>query len=203
MKLLEKTALILFSIIMLVLSVVNCLVIFEVIELNSIFEYLEKMLEKETIRNIILGVSIVSILLSIKALFFPSKVHKKQEIKTGVLLENKDGRLLISKDTIENLVNNVVRSFNEVIEVQTKINLDVNNTITVYLTLLVKEEAVIKDLSASIQNKVKESVKRSTDLEVTQININIRNVENIKKDNNSTKIKVENVKINDKQLENV
>ena len=174
MKILERIALVFFSIIMVILAVTSCLVIFNVVELKTIFKIIEELLKDDIAKKIIIGISVVSILLSIKALFFPSRIKKKQEIKTGVLLENKDGRLLISKDTIENLVNSVVKSFDEAVDVQTKINLDLNNKITVYVSLLVKEDSVIKELSANMQNKIKETIKRSTDLEVDQVNINIK-----------------------------
>lgn len=194
MKILEKTALILFSITILIISVTTCLVIFDLVELENIFEFLEETIEKEIATRIILGVCIVFILLAIKALFFPSKIKKQPELKSGVLLENKDGRLLISKDTIENLVNGVVKSFKDALEVQTKINLNELNEITVYVSLLVKEDAIIKELSYNIQNKIKETVKRSTDLEVKQVNINIKNVENSKNAEKSNKaIKKENI----------
>lgn len=190
MKILERIALILFSIIMLFVSIISCLLIFNIMELKTIFNFLEDVIENQTVTRVILGFAIVSILLAIKSLFFPSKIKKKQEIKTGVLLENKDGRLLISRDTIENLVNSVVKSFTDAVDVQTKVNLDADNNITVFVSLLVKEEAIIKELSANIQNKIKETVKRSTDLDVNQININIKNIEN------QTKIKINNVQVN-------
>ena len=202
MKILERIALILFSIIMLFVSIVSCLVIFNIMELKTIFNFLEDVIENQTVTRVILGFAIVSILLAIKSLFFPSKIKKKQEIKTGVLLENKDGRLLISRDTIENLVNSVVKSFTDAVDVQTKVQLDADNNITVFVSLLVKEEAIIKELSANIQNKIKETVKRSTDLDVNQININIKNIENQKnsiKNENQTKIKINNVQVNQNQ----
>ena len=80
--------------------------------------------------------------------------------------------------------------------------LDADNNITVFVSLLVKEEAIIKELSANIQNKIKETVKRSTDLDVNQININIKNIENQKnsiKNENQTKIKINNVQVNQNQ----
>lgn len=184
MKILERLALILFSIIMMVLAVTCCLVVFDVVELKTIYNFLEDLIQNEVARKVIIGSSIVAILLAVKALFFPSRPKKKQEIKTGVLLENKDGRLLISKDTIENLVNSVVKGFDDAVDVQTKINLDSNNRITVYVSLLVRENSVIKELSSNMQNKIKETIKRSTDLEVNQVNINIKDIDGNK---NATK----------------
>lgn len=198
MKILERIALILFSIIMLVLAVFCCLVVFDVVELKTIFKFIEEFLKDETARKVLLGVSIVAIILAIKSLFFPTKTKKKQEIKTGVLLENKDGRLLISKDTIENLVNSVVKSFDEALESQTKVTLDNNNNITVYVSLLVRNDSIIKEMSSNMQTKIKETIKRNTDLVVNQVNINIKDVENKSnpKPNNQTKIKLNNVQIN-------
>lgn len=203
MKFLEKLALVLFSIIMIVFAVTSCLVVFDIVQLKTIYKLIEELLTDDIARKVILGTSAVVIILAIKSLFFPTRIKKKQEIKSGVLLENKDGRLLISKDTIENLVNSVVKSFDQAVDVQTKINLDVNNKITVFISLLVKEDSVIKDLSSNIQNKIKDTIKRSTDLDVDQVNINIKDIENNKNNtknnqikNNQTKIKVNNVQVN-------
>lgn len=201
MKILERLALKIFSIIILILSIITGLVIFNIIELNNIFIFVQEMKNIDTVRKIVLGISVVFILLAIKSLFFSSKVKKKQEIKTGILLENKDGRLLISKETIENMVVGIVRNYKDVVDEQIRVNLDVNNNITIYITLLVSENAIIKELSSNIQNKIKNAIKVSTDLDVSQVNINIKNInnsreeeKNVKKLNNLTQINVNNVK---------
>lgn len=205
MKILERIALILFSIIILIIAITSCLVMFNIVDLKEIYKLIEEVIQNQNVRNVIVGSCIVAIILAIKSLFFPSKTNKRQEIKTGVLLENKDGRLLISRDTIENLVNSVVKSFDEAVDVQTKINLDTENNITVYISLLVKEDSIIKELSSNIQNRIKQTIKRNTDLDVNQVNINIKDIENNKnnknneKNNNQTKIKVSNVQINQNQ----
>lgn len=202
MKILERMALILFSIIMLIISIISCLVVFNIIELKDIYNLLEDLIQNETAIKIIVGTSIVSIILAVKSLFFPTKNKKNAEIKTGILLENKDGRLLISKDTIENLVNNVVKSFKEAVDIQTKIIFDINNNITVFVTLLVREDTVIKELSSNLQTKIKQTVKNSTDLDVNQVNINIKNIDTkypIKSDGKLAKIKLNNVQINQNQ----
>ena len=202
MKILERLALILFSIVMIVLAITSALVVFNILELATIFNFLEELIDNETARNVILGSAVVALLLAVKALFFPSRNKRDLEIKSGILLENKDGKLLISKDTIENLVSSVARSFDDAIDVQTRISLDANNVVTVFVSLLVKEDAIIKELSTSLQTKIKETVKRNTDLDVSQVNINIRNIENSKsmvKLKNQPKIKLANVKINESQ----
>lgn len=183
MKILERVALVLFSIIMLVISITLGLAIFNIIELKPIYNLIDELIEMQTARRIILGSCIVSIILAIKALFFPTRIKRQQEIKSGVLLENNDGRLLISKDTIENLVNSVVRNFDQAVDVQTKVALDAENSITVFVSLLVKENSIINELSLNIQNSIKETIKKSTDLNVKQVNINVKDIDKTKKDN--------------------
>ena len=200
MKILERIALILFSIIMIVFAVTSCLVVFDIVELKTIYKFIEELLKDDVARKVIIGSSIVAILLAIKALFFPTRMKKKQEIKSGVLLENKDGRLLISKDTIENIVNSVVKGFDEAVDSQTKVMLDANNKITVFISLLVKDDSIIKEMSSNMQTRIKETIKRNTDLDVSQVNINIKDVDSKNNSkNNQAKIKVNNVQINKTQ----
>lgn len=215
MKFLERLALTIFSLIILVLAVVSCLVVFNCISLDNMCKYISDIIENETVARTIIIISAICIILAIKALFFPTRIKKREEIKSGVLLENKDGRLLISKDTIENLVISIVKSFKEAVDVQTKVYLDVNNNITVFISLLVKEDAIIKELSSNIQTKIKDTIKRNTGLEVNQININVKNIENIdeakkinkteakpevnNKDKSIEKIKEENIEIDSNQ----
>ena len=42
--------------------------------------------------------------------------------------------------------------------------------------LFVRPNAVIKDLSVNLQNRIKEAIKKTADLEVKEVNIKIRNI---------------------------
>ena len=183
MKIIERIAVIIFSIMILIISIFSVLVVLGWMDLNLINEVIITVLNNSTVYNTILIVAGICIILSIKCIFFTSNDNGKEDFKSGVLLENEDGKLIISKDTIENLVNSVAKKFEGAAEVQTKVILDQENNITVFVTLLVKENAIIKDLSSSIQTKVKETIKRTSDLEVKQINIKVKNIEINKKDN--------------------
>ena len=104
-------------------------------------------------------------------------IDEKEEYKNGILLENSNGKLLITKETIENLVNAVVKGFDSAEDVSTKIELDQENNLKVFVNLSVKENAVIKELSTNLQNKIKEAIKKSSDLEVKEVNIKVKNIE--------------------------
>ena len=174
MKFLVKFILVIFSILMFVLAVVTSSIIFGWLELENLVPYIETGLSKEPYSNIILGVSIVVILLALKAIFFSGK--DERATKDGVLMENDNGRLLISKDTLENLVINIVRGFDGTENVVAKVGLDKENNLKVYITLYVHPNIVIKDLTASIQNRVKEAIKKTSDLETKAVNVKIRNI---------------------------
>ena len=130
--------------------------------------------------NIMLGLSIAFILLAIKCIFFDSSSKQEMDYKNGILLENSDGKLLITKDTIENLVNSVVKGFDSAENVTTRVELDNENNVTVFVNLSVKENAVIKELSTNLQTKIKTTIKKTSDLEVKEVNIKVKDIEPVK-----------------------
>jgi hypothetical protein len=176
MKFLEKIALIIYSNIILILSVILCLLIFGWLDMALVGKVIAAVIVGETSSKILLGVSIVFILLSIKCIFFDGKSKGEIKESQGVLLENESGKLMISKETIENLVNSVALNFQSTKDVTTRIELDKENNVKVFVNLIVSEEAIIKELSANLQAKIKEKVKTATDLEVKEVNITVKKV---------------------------
>ena len=174
MKILEKVTLIIYSYVILIIAILACLLV---------FGWLDTELVGEIIKGAI--VSVVFILLSIKCIFFDSTSREQIKERQGVLLENESGKLMISKETIENLVNSVAKGFESTEDVTTRVELDKDNNVKVYANLVVSSNAVIKDLSANLQTKIKEKIKRATDLEVNEVNITVKKVapstENIEK----------------------
>ena len=176
MKILEKITLIIYSYIMLILSIILCLLIFGWLDMDLVGNICYRVIVGETSSKILLGVSIAFILLSIKCIFFDSTSREQIKERQGVLLENESGKLLISKETIENLVNSVALNFQSAEQVTTRVELDKENNVKVYVNLIISSDAVIKDLSANLQTKIKEKVKRATDLEVKEVNITVKKV---------------------------
>ena len=176
MKFLERLSLAIFSVIILVLSLIMCLLVFGWIKVSTVLYLLQTALSIPTVINIILVVSVVLMLLAIKCIFFSSK--EKSEKTEGILLENENGKLLISVDTIENLVKGVLSGFANVKTSTCKVELDRQaNNVKVDLNLTVGSDTVIKELSVNIQERIKEVVKQTTELEIKEINIKIKNIE--------------------------
>ena len=175
MKFIEKTTLLIFSDLMLILSVLACILVFGWLDYDLVSNLCQKAITGEISSQIVLGCSIVFILLAIKCIFFFSG-DDDEGFKQGVLLENENGKLLISEETLQNLVNSVAIGFEGAEDVTTKVALDKENNLQVYVNLIVKPSAVIKELSTNIQNKVKSTVKQATDLDVKEVNIKIKNI---------------------------
>ena len=176
MKVVEKITLFLYSNIMLILSIILCLLVFGWLDMGLVGGIVQKVITGDLSGKIILGISLLFILLSIKCIFFSNTSSNETKNTQGVLLENESGKLLISKETIENLVNSVALNFENSEQVTTRIDLDKDNNVIVYVNLTVSSEAVIKDLSANLQKDIKEKIKNATDLEVKEVNITVKRV---------------------------
>lgn len=177
MKIIEKTTLVLFSTLILILSVIFCLLVFGWLDVEIVEKMIVEVISNPVSSNILLGISTVSILLAIKCIFFSSRSKEETAYKNGILLENSDGKLLITKDTIEHLVYGVVKGFGSAENITTRIELDKENSIKVFVDLSVKENAIIKELSTNLQTKIKDIIKKASDLEVSEVNIKVTNVE--------------------------
>lgn len=178
MKFIEKASLTIFSIVVLVLSLLLCLMLFGWLEISDTYYVLKYLISTPIATNISLVASVVLMLLAIKCIFFPSYNKEKETKSEGILLENESGKLLISIDTIENLVKGVVAGFSDVKSTSCKVKLDKQvNNVVIDLNLIVTSETIIKDLSVNLQNRIKEVIKTTTDIEVKQINIKIKNIE--------------------------
>ena len=175
MKIVEKITLILYSNIILILAVLIAMLIFGWLDVNVVGDCINKILFGETSSKIVLGVCGVFALLSLRCIFFDKTSKEQIKDRQGVLLQNENGRLMISKDTIESLVKAVAHSYKEAQEITTNVELDKDNNVKVFANLVVVDDALIKDLSANLQTEIKDKIKKATDLDVKEVNIRVRN----------------------------
>ena len=181
MKFLDKLGLAIFSLLTLILAVLVCLTAFGWIDVSIISIALTNAISTSNGMYITIGISIVLILLAIKCLFFPSweRHSQKSDDEEGILLQNDNGKLLITKGTIKNLVNSTIDDFKNIEGADTEIQLDENNDVHVNIEINIQKETIIKDVSSKLQNKIKETVKKATDLEIKEINIKVNDVERV------------------------
>lgn len=181
MKFLERLALIVYSYIVLILAVILSLLIFNWLDFTIVSNVIKSLVTDNIISKIILGINIIFILLSIKCIFFDEKSREKLKESQGILLKNENGQLMISKESINNMVKNAVVGFDTVKECNTKIDVNSENQIMITMYLVVNENVVIKELATNLQVKVKEEVKKISDLDVEEVNVKIMNLQGTKK----------------------
>lgn len=176
MKVIEKISLVVFANLLLILSIIVCLLVFGWLKLEFVNGIVAAMLNDSVSSNILLGVAIVIILMAVKCIFFDGSDKEKEKQKEGILLENNEGKLLISKETLESLIASVAKGFDGAENVNSKVFLDKENNVTVYVTLFIHPDAVIKDLSSNLQAKIKEAIKTTSGLDVKEVNIRVKNI---------------------------
>jgi uncharacterized alkaline shock family protein YloU len=142
----------------------------------------------------------ICILLSIKGIFFKSK--KENLGKDGIVLENASGKLVISKESLENLVASVAKEIPGAEAVSSRTILDKDRNLKVYVTTVVSRDMMLKDVSSTLQAKIKEAMKQTADLDVKEVNIRIKNISSKKvKGKAQTEVPAQNVTEESKEEE--
>lgn len=174
MKIFDRLALKIFSLIIFTIAIGIILVLTGFVSLTQIVVDFVNFANGEYGTRILLAVSGVLILIALKGLFFASKPNSKG--KDGVILENDNGKLVISKESLENLIASVTKEIPGAETVSSRTIVDKNKNLIVYVTALVSKDVMIKDVSNELQNKVKEAMRRTADLDVKEVNIRIKNI---------------------------
>ncbi len=176
MKKLNKLILVIFSILILILGVVINLLAVGLLDYTTAFQIIRKSLTESPSNQVILVITEICMLFAILAIFVDTSDKKEPKNGRDVLMQNDNGKLMISRDTIENIVNGVVKRFDAAREANTKIQLDDENNVTVLVDLTVTRDVVIKELTLNMQNRIKEEIKKTSDLEVKEVNVRIKNI---------------------------
>lgn len=176
MKLVERFSIIVFSVLVFIVSGFIVLVSTDLVGMDVV-ENIFNFLSDNIVSTVCIG--LIMILWSIANIFF--KDNSSKENSNGILLENENGSLLITKESISNLVESELRNTEEIKDYNVKIEFDSKRDLIINVVMTVKDQAVIKEISAKVQENIKLTIKRATDLEVNQINIKIKNVEQEKK----------------------
>jgi len=175
MKIFDKISFKIYSLIILIISVVLGIVVLKFVSLTDLAESFEKFSEDYVWQSlIVLGVLIIW---SLRNVIYGGK--GLIERSDGILLENQNGKLLITKDSINNLIETVVGQNPNISSPSTRIEFDENNNLNVFLTFSVNIDASVKDVTADIQTKIKNAVKKATDIDIKEINIKIKNIEQL------------------------
>lgn len=184
MKLIDKVIYFIFSTIVLSIVVIVFMGLLNIGGVNHIFSFIGGMpnmnfTQEQMIYIIIVG--ILLIIMAIKGILFQSKL---EENKDAIILENSSGKLIISRRTLENLVKDISNSVKGVENSSARVNVEKDTDLIISIDIVVKEGS-IKDITKKLQEDVKIAIKKASDLNVSEVNVNIKN---IKKMNENTTV---------------
>jgi len=176
MKVLDKIGLAVFSTIVLIISLILCAVIIGVSDIYEIAVGINNVLDNTLWVNILFGVQLVLILLAIKCIFFNSSARERSKNRAAITLENNEGKLVVSRDVIENLASLVAKSYEGIENVSTKVEVDDETNIRIIVNMQVLEEVKITEITNRLQSNIKDSVKKSLNLEVKEVIVKVKDI---------------------------
>lgn len=194
MRALDRLISFVFSVIMLVVSIVLILVGVGLVEPQMIIDminehvFVEEMITANMFNTLTI-VGVVLFLASLKTTIFLSLFKTKD--KSPILVKTGNGEVEIAQETIINTVRNVGTSFENIKDVQAKM-IKKRRGVIIYAMVMVYANSNIKEITEEMQKQVKEVVKASTGVNVLEVNIKVKNIYSKPKKNNET-IKVNSV----------
>lgn len=178
MNLFEKIFVKLFSLIILVLSVLIILAGFNIIEFSVFENLVSNLYENEFRAKTTVFVCAIFIIISLK--FILTRNGKPKLSKEGIVLKNSSGKLVISRESLENLINVAAKDIPGAESLSSKTYLDLEQNLRVFVTVTVSSDVSIKELSNNLQTKIKASIKQAADLDVAEVDVKIKNIVNKK-----------------------
>lgn len=181
MKLIDRIIYFIFSSIIFIIIALAIMGLYDVEFAKNIIINLVGYLRDFSAMNMgtILIISAIIEIMAIKGMFFQSG---KEEKRDAIILENSSGKLIISRKTLENLVKDIANNVNGVENAIAKVMVEKDTDLAILIDIVVKEGS-IKDITKKLQEEVKMSIKKASDLNVAEVNVNIKNInKNIKID---------------------
>ena len=183
MRVLDRIISFIFSLIMLVVSIVLILIGIGKIEPEMIIDFLSTyVFNKEVISsglfNPITITGIVLFLAALKTTVLLSLLKAKS--KAPIVVKTKNGQIQIAQETIMNTARNATLSFDNIKDVQTSM-VKKGKGVIIYENVQVYSNTNIRELTDDIQKEVKDKVTSTTGVVVNDVNIKIKNIYNGKK----------------------
>lgn len=173
MKLLDKLINFIFSLAMIIISVVILLVMFNLTTPDFVNGVLNDYLWNSEYRMVVIISSIVTLLAALKTTIFLADFKKKRKLPITVSTDN--GNIQIAHETIESTAKAVAKNYEEVKDVNAKM-VGKNKGVEIYMTILVSQDTNIRALTRSIQDEVKNKIHETTGVLVLNTDIKVKNI---------------------------
>lgn len=171
MKGFEKFILIVFSLIIIIISITLVLVSTQMLELKGIYNIIDNVLVSNKILFLVLGT--IFALFGLVGLFSTSDSEEAQ--RGGLAIKQDTGTVYITRDTFESIIATVTRGYAELRNV--RVDMQVTETgIVVNIYTMILPDTVVPTLTSKLQENVKSSVLKQTTVEIKEVNVKIKGV---------------------------
>ena len=167
----EKFLLILFSIIVIIVSVSLVLIATGMMDGSFVTTKILEFAEQYKTYTLIIG-SIFA-LLGLIGLF--SSSDSSDSISGGLAIKSDTGTVYINRDTFENIILGVARNFPELKNVKADIQITEQGVI-VNVNTMISPDTIVPELTEKLQESIKSSILKQTTVEIKEANIKIKGV---------------------------
>ena len=173
MRYLDRLINFIFSLVILVLAIVVIMVSAGFVGYDNVDSWIRLNIFSTANNTTTCIVAIVTLIAALKTTVFLSRMNPKK--KNTILVDTNHGKIQIAAETIENTAKTVVKDYEEIKDVQVKMVKEIRG-IKVYMALLVLPNTNIIELSAKVQDEVKEAIEDTTGVKVNNVDIKIKNI---------------------------
>ncbi len=171
MKGFDKFLLVVFSIVIIILAVCILLVSTGVVDITGAFSNIKMWLLQNKLSGVVIGA--VLAILGLIGVFASSDTN--EERKGGLAIKSEKGTVYITRDTFENIIYGVTKSYAELKNVKVDVSMSEEGILAnVYTSIL--PDTVVPTLTAKLQENIKSSVLKQTTVEIKEVNVKIRGV---------------------------
>lgn len=171
MKGFEKFLLILFSIIVIIVSVSLVLIATGMMDGSFVTTKILEFAKQYKTCTLIIG-SIFA-LLGLIGLF--SSSDSSDSISGGLAIKSDTGTVYINRDTFENIILGVARNFPELKNIKADIQITEQGVI-VNVNTMILPDTIVPELTEKLQESIKSSILKQTTVEIKEANIKIKGV---------------------------
>lgn len=168
----EKIVLVIFSVIVLALTVLLILIGYGTISIEVLARILALMFAGEIMPIVSTVVLAILAVLSLIGMFVNIGAD---DSKKGLALKYDTGLVYITKETFENIALTVSKKYVGIKNPRTLVNIKENN-ISVNLFVYVLPDTIVSDITAKLQKDICETVSKITTVKVNNVNIKVKGV---------------------------
>lgn len=174
MGILLRVVLFFFSIAIVLIASLAILVGFEFYSQNYINGIIDSIYNSGLYKVALIAISLIFIIIAVY-IFFRSLSYKKDN--TAFSTNSTDsGQIKISVDTLENIALNAIKKVEGQKEPKVKVKVEPDDSVSVFVTILIDGEKSIPQISEEIQMNIKDSVEQIAGLSVKKVHVAVSDV---------------------------